>query len=514
MRAIVPVLSALAVGLPAAALPASAAAASAAAAAAPKSCDALSGGTVNDVDAIPFAQIPEAGSLTQWPAAPARLLPGQVFLRGATESFNGRYQFATRAGQIYVAPRGGGGAGWRRMPLPDCFAGRVATISADDDELIAVDADRRVFTMDNALKGPDLFNWTRRWGPPFWAGPGRTLPGGAIAWSWSVLSPAEDVTWSDTAGNAHAVGERKVSHIWALRGGGRRLTFMDPWLPDDESYELCSPQRGRFRSVNLSTSGSTIFVIGRDGDMFTRLYDFDISGSDAIFFRYAYDRQPKAAAGEPEAPIQLPSPPWVHQPKVPGAITSAISVEKTGRGAVHRILRVEGLDRRGRSGYWQKDVIATRSSAWRFHPTGLPLQGRRLRNPRGDSSRRGLAPAAGLRFAGRVGALRVEVDGFDLRCSPSVLRLTAAGARPVELRLHNIDGLRQSPRATDLDETLREQYGAIEVPAAVLAKLGAQPAAVQALIRDVLHGGRFTRTGLRVTASALTFPELGWELRR
>ena len=112
---------------------------------------------------------------------------------------------------------GGDAVGWREVPLPDCLAGRVASISADDDELVAIDADRRVFTMDNALKGPALFNWSRRWGLPFWNGPGRTLPTGVLAWAWSVLSPAEDRTWTDSAGNAHAVGADKVSHIWALR---------------------------------------------------------------------------------------------------------------------------------------------------------------------------------------------------------------------------------------------------------------------------------------------------------
>ena len=83
-------------------------------------------------------------------------------------------------------------------------------------------------------------------------------------------------------GQPDAVGAGKVSHIWGLRPGGRRMTFWDPWLPLDESYEMCGPHRGRFRAVNLSASGSYVFVIGRRGDMFTRLYDFDISGHDGL----------------------------------------------------------------------------------------------------------------------------------------------------------------------------------------------------------------------------------------
>ena len=116
------------------------------------------------------------------------------------------------------------------MPLPACFAGRVAAISADDDEMIALDDARRVYTMDNALKDGTLFNWTSRWGTPFWAGPGYSLPGGVEAWSWSVVSPLEDKTWTDPAQNKTAIGAGKVSHIWGLRSGGQRLTFWDPGL--------------------------------------------------------------------------------------------------------------------------------------------------------------------------------------------------------------------------------------------------------------------------------------------
>lgn len=510
IRPLAPLLTTLALAAlaPAAAAPAAHAADAAARAA---SCDALSGGTVNARDLLPFAQIPEAGSLAQWPAAPAGLLPARVFLRSTTETFNARYAFATRGGEIYVEPVAGGGDGWRRLPLPECFAGRVAGISADDDELVAIDADRRVFTLDNALKGPDLFNWSRRWGPPLWSGPGRTLPGGVVTWAWSVISPAEDQTWHDTAGNAHAVGDYKDSHIWALRSGGQRLTLLDPWLPDDDSYEMCGPHRGRFRAVNMSASGSTVFVIGRDGDLFTRLYDFDISGSNPIFFDYTYERQ---RSGDASAAIQLPSPPWVQQPKVPGRITSAISIEKQGVGGVHRTLRVEGLDKAGRRGYWEKDIVATKASAWRFHRTGQPLQGRRLENPQRDSSRERLGGGESLRFAGTTPELSVEVENFAVHCSPSVLKLSAGGGRTVALRLHSVDGLRQAPRATGLDAKPREQYGAIEVPPAVLAHLREQPAAVRAFIRTALNGRRFTKVTLQVTTRALTIDALGWRLSR
>jgi hypothetical protein len=476
-------------------------------------CATLFGGTVNSRDLVPASEIPEAGSTADWPVAPAGLLPQTVALRGPTETFNGRYQFATRDGALYVR-RASGAAdpdGWRQMPLPPCLDGRVASISADDDELIAVDADRRVFVMDNALKGPALFNWTRRWGMPFWTGPGRTLPDGVIAWSWSVLSPAEDRTWTDDAGNAHGVGNDKVSHIWALRTGGQQLTFMDPWLPNDDSYAMCAPRDGRFRSVNLSASGSTVFVVGRHGDLYTRLFDFDLSGSDGVFFDYSYEPQ---RGGDPQAPIQLPSPAWVHQPKVPGRISSAISVSKVGTGTVHRTLRVEGVDARGHTGYWEKDIVQPRSADWRFHRTDRPLSGPLLHNdPARDTSARDFGPRPGVSYHGVVGGVRVAVDGFDPHCTPSRLTLSADGHQ-VALVLHSVDGMRGEVRPAQLDDRPRGMYGDIEVPRRVLATLDHQPAAIRRLIAGVLHDARFTDVPLTATAHELTFGDLGWTLRR
>jgi hypothetical protein len=475
------------------------------------SCRALYAGTVGIPDLLPGRSVPGSGAEKLWPAPAAGLLPARVYLRTATGTFNSRYAFATRGGAIWFEPAAGDGLGWRELPLPDCFAGRVSAVSVDDDELIALDGARRVFTMDNALKDPVLFNWTSRWGPPFWTGPGFQLPAGAIAWSWSVLSPAEDKTWTDTAGNAHAVGAAKVSHIWTLRGGGQRLTFNDPWLPTDQSYEACGPIRGRFRAVDMSASGSTLFVIGRYGDMFTRLFDFDISGSDQIFFQYSYYPQRR---GDPNAAFQLPSPPWVHQPKIPGRITSLISISKIGTGAVHRTLRVEGLDRLGHSGYWEKDSADTSARGWRFHRTDQPRRGRRLSNPRADSSHRGLGRAADLRYTGTNGSYAVELPNFNVHCSPALLRVAPAGEPRITLRLHNIDGLRQSPIAAGLDAVPREQYGAIEVPPALLRRIGTEPAKTRDLLLRMLGGRRFTQVTLEVTATELRIAELGWTFRR
>jgi hypothetical protein len=448
-----------------------------------QSCKSLEGGTAGTPQEAPQEQ--DTGIPATWKEAPPGLLPKAVFLRSATETFNRRYEFATHGGTIYVRERGDDGP-WRELPLPLCFAGRVASIALDDDELIALDKGRRIYTMDHALKSAALFNWTSRWGTPFWTGPGYTLPDSVIAWSWSVVSPLEDGNWTDPAGNKHPIGNGKVSHIWGLRPGGQRLTFWDPWLPLDQSYEMCGPHRGRFKAVNMSASGSFVFVVGRYGDLFTRIYDFDLSGHDDFFFTYSYEDQ--RGKGD-SAPIQLPAAPWVEQPKVPGTISSAISIHKVGRDTIHRILRVEGT-RGGRTGYWQRDVAAPRKDGWKFHDTGLPLAGRRLDNPRRDTSARGLGPGEDGLYRMRTPAGNADLLDYNVYCSPARLRAPAgSGVRAV--RLHTVDALRQQVRARGLDEVPRTQYGALEEP-----------------------GGKFKTVTVKATRSEVLVEELGWRFRR
>lgn len=447
------------------------------------SCDALLGGTVNAPDEV--RADPTRGLPRGWPKAPAGLLPGHVFLRTGTETFNRLYEFATRRGNVYGRLRSGKGP-WRRLPLPSCFAGRVASISADDDEMVALDDEGRIFTMDNALKDSRLFNWSKRWGPPIWQGDGYVLPGGVKAWAWSVISPVEDRNWTDPAGNRTPIGTFKVSHIWGLRSGGRRLTFWDPWLPRDESYEMCGPRRGRFKAINMSASGSVVFVIGPRGDMFTRPYDFDLSGHDPIFFDYSYEDQRGMGDG---APIQLPAEGWTEQPKIPGTITSEISIHKIGRDMIHRILRVEGR-RHGRTGFWQRDIAAPRASGWRFHATGAPLQGERLGNPARDTSGLGLGRGEDHRYRMHGDGIRATILDFNVYCSPSRLRIHRNG-NVRKLLLHSADGLRQVERGRGLDGEPRDQYGAIEYPDGTFREVTIQATRSQVVVEE--PGWRFER---------------------
>ena len=403
-----------------------------------QSCRALASSSAGLPDQ--FAAEGDSGALDALPPAPDGLLPPDIHLRGEQDTFNRRYAFATRNGTIYAQRREGANRTWHELQLPPCFAGRVESISVDDDELIALDASRRIFTMDGALKDTSGFNWTSRWGTPFWAGPGYQLPPNVIAWSWSVISPVEDQTWTDPAGNHTAVGGGKVSHIWGLRDGGQRLTFWDPWLALDESYEMCGPLRGRFKAVNLSSSGSFVFVVGPNGDLFTRLYDFDISGHDPLFFSYSYEDQRGKGDG---APIQLPAAQWVRQPKIRGRITSAISIHKVGTAAVHRTLRVEGLDSSGNTGYWEKDVT---ERAWTFHRTDRPLSAKRLHNPRKDTSKRGMGKPEDRRYVLKAPNFRAELANFNVVLLPRPPARPAQG-RPQVVRPRAAQRRRPAPAA-------------------------------------------------------------------
>ena len=439
-----------------------------------------------------------------------RGLPPLVFLRTATQSFNRRYDFVVSRGRIWFKSNAevtGIRQPWKALPLPACFDGQVASISADDDEMIALDRQRHVYTMDYALREPRYFNWTRRW-TNIWRGSGRQLPRGILAWSWSVISPREDHFWVDTAGNRQPVGADKVSHIWMLGGGGQRLTYNDPWLAADMSYEMCGPRRGRLRAVNLSASGSTVFIIDRFGDMYTRLYDFDIAGNDPVFFRYSYYDQRRVR----DPAIQLPSPAWVQQPKIPGRITSAISIEKIGVGAVHRVLRVEGLDARGTTGFWQKDITQRSSRAWHFHRTGQPLQGHTLDNRRGDGSDKALGPGEDRPYAraAQGGDWTGEIPNFNVYCAPARLRIRFPSGERLDLILHTLDSIRLTPRARGLDNNPRTMQATIEVPAATLAGLPSLPASARNFIHTYLHDARFTTTPAQATRGALVFPDLGW----
>ena len=436
------------------------------------------------------------------PVAPpevARTLPDVVTFKTNRETFSNEYAFALRGGRIYVRPasvgRGLPGEPWRLLEVPSCLDGTVTAVSADHRFLVALGPGRQVYSHDMPDGDLSAERWTWRWGPYFWTGSGLRMFRDVKRWATSELNASE--TFTDSSGRRHhPIG---VGTVYLLRGDGRRITYLDPWLPQDESREVCGPRRGTLPIANVSASGSTVFVVGEGGGLFTRLYDFDVSGANTVFGDYSWERGRPAS----DTRWQLPGPGWVRHPRPPGVLTDRISIAKTGPDSADRMMRVEGRDSRGRAVVWQKQL---EDSTWRAAARGGPVRGRPLPLAGG----RGPFSPADLRFVGRVEGARAVVPDFDAECSPAALRVRVADGVWLPLVLHSSDGMRQERRERGLTDVPREYNGAIEVPRRVWRSLDMRPRLARWVAAHL--DGRFTTAPLSVTATRLRFLAQCWEL--
>lgn len=482
---------------------------------------------------VPFgtAQLPPGAPATgntdglqNFPRYTGKSAPRRVELRTERTQFNRHWDFALIGHRLITRPRSSTKA-WRSVPLPDCLRNRLVAISLDDDELVGVDRHGWIYTMDNVNQSPRLWNWTSAWGAMLWTAPGRTLPDDRTGgWALSVTSPSDNRVYQDITGRVHPSGQAKMTMIPALTGDGSRITYADPWLPNDNSYEIGGPLGGRFQSTSLSAAASTMFVINKFGDMYTRTFDFDSSGSDSVFFRYSWESQegkPSARDLTTEtwnrstAAVQLPAPDWKRQPKIPGEITSTITVVATGPGVERRELRVAGR-RDGAAGFWHKDLHAP---TWSFTPTGGALPGTRLENSSANRSSDTLAAPVPWNLAASLPSRKAVVDGdtlidiglpysvvdprllddvglgapksgydlevtaFDPAATTRPAVVTTPTGRRIEVLLHTADGMRMTPSKPGLTSAPRHLIGAIEVDTATFAKRGSDPA-IGAFVRD------------------------------
>lgn len=382
------------------------------------------------------------------------------------------------------------------LELPTCLDGHVRQVSADGRLLLARDESGQVFSHD--MPGGDLSSerWTWRWGPYFWAGAGTDLFSDVRSWSASELTSGEFLT--DSAGQRRTpIG---VATVYLLRGDRRTLTYLDPWLPVDESREVCGPERGTVPLAAMSGSGSTVFVADERGGLWTRLYDFDVSGANTVFGDFSWQQGRPAS----DARWQLPAPAWLRHSAPPGQVTDRISISKSGLGSADRVLRVEGRDRAGRTGYFEKRLDA---AAWRFVATGLRSSGNAL--PRPDS--RAFAADDRL-FRGTVDGATVTARDVNPSCSPVHLAVEVAPGLRLDLLLHLSDGMRQETRARGLDDTPREYNGAIEIPAATFAALPRSDARLRAWVVANLGGQRITTAPVALTTTRLRFLAQCWQL--
>ena len=276
--------------------------------------------------------------------APERLgLPDRVVFEDGRHAMSNEYVFALRSGDLYVRRATEGrplrGSVWHRQELPRCLAGNVTAVSADHRLLTVLDRTGRVYSHDmpNGDLSPE--RWTWRWGPFLWLGSGLRMFQGVRDWSISEFTA--DETFRDSSGRRHhAIG---VATGYLLRRDRRTITYIDPWLPADQSREVCGPERGRLRLASLDASGSTLLVAGQDGSLWTRLYDFDLAGGNSLLGSYTWQEARTAKPTE----WSLPAPAWVRHRRPPGVVTDRLTIVKTGTDAGDRELRVEGRDATG-----------------------------------------------------------------------------------------------------------------------------------------------------------------------
>ena len=392
-------------------------------------------------------------------------LPARVAFRSKTQSFNRRWFVALHQGHIWVKPNtdqgqpagdwrmlGTGlpdGAGISRFPPPT----QITELSADGTWLHAL-SPAGVFYRGTDFTGDvhSNFTWSDSWGHPAALGPGMTADWPTtFGWSVSDAQGAGVHHYEDRLGTSHSVG-LGVAHIYRLGPDGQTLFFNDWWLPADWSRQICMPDRGTFVAENLSVSASTVFLVGTQGELYTRLYDFDTAGeNDTLEYSYRIT----AASGNTRA---LPAEDWRRQPGITeGLITKRITIFQDGQGNAARVLRVEGV-RNGTTGFFHKHI---HDGAWLFEETGHRVCGPFLNAP-GRASRgtptpdnHGLRGTLAVdRVLGDDVSVDVQVMDFNITCSPARVHILINGApvtvggQPLDFPFHHVHALVLHQRPT------------------------------------------------------------------
>ena len=262
----------------------------------------------------------------------------------------------------------------------DCFESpeRISEIAADGDSLYAFDNRGRlykVFTENATAEG--RFNWVSGYGWPV----KKQLVQNALVQNkrgWAMGTRRKDVLWyEDIFGHPHHYGTMGLETIYFLTEDGNELRFTDSGLPVDLAKTIQLPEDGAFIARNIACSASTLFLIGDDGTLYTRLIDFDTMGCDPMFFKYTYVEQEQKHDGRNYLsnydPWGLPAEPWKAEPTIPltgnARLSRFITIFQNGQGNASRELRVAGTNSDGQTGYYYK---ALNDKIWSFET--CPLQ--------------------------------------------------------------------------------------------------------------------------------------------
>ena len=378
--------------------------------------------------------------------------PDKVYFRTSTRSFNVKYYVALHEGQIWVKPNEemtGDSGEWQLLGATGKPSGNKLTnfgvpdliekISADGVHLMAISDSGNFYRgSDMTTNIHDYFTWTDEWGGVGANGPGMVTEFSIKSgWSVSDSHPFGVKQYEDPNGTVHDVGAG-VAHVYRLSEDGYRLHFNDWWLPNDWSREICTPQRGVFKAVNISVSASTIFLISENGEMYTRLYDFDTGGENSLL-TYSY-----IVPADSGTTRKLPAEPWVQQPEInDGYITRKITIFQNGVGNSARVLRVEGM-KDGITGFFYKNI---NDADWVFQETNLPVSLPFINDPSSSVVSPPIEPDDKL-FSGTISrngqSLGMDFLNLNMVCSPATVQLRYNGAlvavngKPLNLEFHHV----------------------------------------------------------------------------
>ncbi|MBN2737047.1 MAG: hypothetical protein JXR70_08715 [Spirochaetales bacterium] len=312
------------------------------------------------------------------------------------------------------------------------YISHIEELSVDGPYII-LRANNKLYWSLDGEKNINNIVWFDRWGFPFSMGSGMAFPDKNIKWTATISHPDFNKYYVDQNSIKFYCF---VGGVYYLDSNQTDLHMTDGWLPRDWEYQFGGPVRGRFKALNISASGSSVFLINQFGDMFTRHVDFDNNGANP-FFTYTYDNYKVDDYNkiyDLEIPRRLPHEDWVMQNKIPGELTSKITVISTGPGQINRKLRVQGR-LSGNTGYFEKMIGDTN---WNFVQTDEYItESDFISNNPADMSESDLGPSKEYIYKGILSnAVAITIDEFNFYSSPAKITFTS-GSDSLQIPLHH-----------------------------------------------------------------------------
>ncbi len=318
--------------------------------------------------------------------------PKKLYITTTSQTFTDEYQFCLQNGRIWEKNK--------KVPEWKLFLGTglpfssdstkktnwfappqiITEISCDDDILTAFDNRGWMYRIYlKKLPAAKYLQWENNFGWPVKEQVKlNSLVKDKRAWGISVRR-SEILWYEDRYGNRHHWGTMGLATMYFLTADGQRILFTDSGMPVDFSNSILGPERGSFIAENLATSGSTIFLINKEGKMYTRLIDFDTMGCDPMFFKYTYHKEKQPYKGDEYISNfthwALPNEDWKEQPYITltgkARLSRFISIRQDGKGNFARTLRVAGISSTGKTGFYYKELAEKK---WKFQEAPLQLK--------------------------------------------------------------------------------------------------------------------------------------------